>query len=791
MNFTELLQILNEAKASSSTPKVGQSIRKERLKSNATNNKAKDAARKRAERSREVPRERKSKQELIKEILLVKTKSGRVQLIFKDSYNKTIHEILNKTEMTMEEAQQVLKDPKFEQTRASKLLFGNVKEKSKTEKESSDKKAEEKKQVKKEGQKKQSQDKEEQEEGPKARRMSKEEIFKIMSQMDGEQLSQMPPEMRQEYFKMTRNPPSNSDFDNMSYEALSVKFNLNPLSNLPYNQQVLNALMFLAKMKAGAGEQELQTYGALAPAAMEFTRSAFFTAKKILSQIGDECIQNLVSNVEVGGKAINAEGAVDMQCGNYKFKISAGGEMSLSTNQFDQSNKSFRGLVAGALMQALSNPALIQSDPKLGAAFQQTQQQAQAFSTMLIPDDVFQQISQDPGMIKQLQATKFKDAAGNDIGPAVDENGNLNPRLSLSGYQSQWLNLSKTLLSGSKSGEKSPIRALLSNSLLKTTLRGDNILPPEQAANHLITVNGVFPLSDQYFDAISKTADLDIKPSKDVISSSNISNYKVSAAEMLKKFRTIIESKEKTSLKDLLVNIKSIDPIQLMISNIVDNNDFSLNASLLPGFSPKDLNAVEYNFLKIGKKTIKIPVQSNEKISNQILGEAPIILNDMILESIENEDILQALHDSGLITLEEAGYLERYQMMIYEGHDTSSIIQTVFNNAWNRAYEQQDKMFLLFDILQEKYVRDYKKEYKNYHGKPKQRKERAARTKAREMMIKKGKVKKGDGKDIDHKKPLRNGGSKGINNLRIRDKSNNRSDNGHHKGEKQNKGSWK
>jgi hypothetical protein len=57
-------------------------------------------------------------------------------------------------------------------------------------------------------------------------------------------------------------------------------------------------------------------------------------------------------------------------------------------------------------------------------------------------------------------------------------------------------------------------------------------------------------------------------------------------------------------------------------------------------------------------------------------------------------------------------------------------------------------------------------------------------------LIKKGRVKKGDGKDIDHKVPLRNGGSKGLNNLRVRDRSENRSDNGHKKGEKQNK-DWK
>ena len=99
-------------------------------------------------------------------------------------------------------------------------------------------------------------------------------------------------------------------------------------------------------------------------------------------------------------------------------------------------------------------------------------------------------------------------------------------------------------------------------------------------------------------------------------------------------------------------------------------------------------------------------------------------------------------------------------------------------------------LFRSNSYLYEKYVRDYKMEYRNYHGKPKQRKERAERTKARETLIKKGRAHKGDGKDIDHKRPLRNGGSNSLNNLRKRDRSENRSDNGHRKGEKQNK-DWK
>tara|TARA_R110000744_G_scaffold215472_1_gene334305 strand:+ start:267 stop:485 length:219 start_codon:yes stop_codon:yes gene_type:complete len=47
-------------------------------------------------------------------------------------------------------------------------------------------------------------------------------------------------------------------------------------------------------------------------------------------------------------------------------------------------------------------------------------------------------------------------------------------------------------------------------------------------------------------------------------------------------------------------------------------------------------------------------------------------------------------------------------------------------------------------------MRDYKKEYRDYHGKPKQKKKRASRNAARSIMAKAGRVRKGDGKDVDH-----------------------------------------
>lgn len=74
-------------------------------------------------------------------------------------------------------------------------------------------------------------------------------------------------------------------------------------------------------------------------------------------------------------------------------------------------------------------------------------------------------------------------------------------------------------------------------------------------------------------------------------------------------------------------------------------------------------------------------------------------------------------------------------------------------------------------------TRNYRSEYDNYQGQPEQIKKRAERVKARRMMEKTGAVSKGDGKDVDHKKPLRSGGTTTKSNLRVRSKAANRSDN--------------
>lgn len=69
-----------------------------------------------------------------------------------------------------------------------------------------------------------------------------------------------------------------------------------------------------------------------------------------------------------------------------------------------------------------------------------------------------------------------------------------------------------------------------------------------------------------------------------------------------------------------------------------------------------------------------------------------------------------------------------------------------------------------------KRVRDYKKEYREYHSKPEQVHKRSLRNQARRKMG----LKKGDPREVDHVVPLKKGGGNGRGNLRIVSRAENR-----------------
>ena len=68
-----------------------------------------------------------------------------------------------------------------------------------------------------------------------------------------------------------------------------------------------------------------------------------------------------------------------------------------------------------------------------------------------------------------------------------------------------------------------------------------------------------------------------------------------------------------------------------------------------------------------------------------------------------------------------------------------------------------------------------KKEYDTAYGKrPEEKKKRAMRNAARRKLMEEGGVHKGDGKDVDHRRMLKDGGSNARSNLRVVSQKTNR-----------------
>lgn len=72
-------------------------------------------------------------------------------------------------------------------------------------------------------------------------------------------------------------------------------------------------------------------------------------------------------------------------------------------------------------------------------------------------------------------------------------------------------------------------------------------------------------------------------------------------------------------------------------------------------------------------------------------------------------------------------------------------------------------------------ARNYRREYDEYHASKEQKKNRAKRNAARKKLMRNGRVKKGDGMDVDHAKPISKGGGNNGGNLRVKPASKNRS----------------
>lgn len=176
----------------------------------------------------------------------------------------------------------------------------------------------------------------------------------------------------------------------------------------------------------------------------------------------------------------------------------------------------------------------------------------------------------------------------------------------------------------------------------------------------------------------------------------------------------------------------------------------------------------------------------NEEIATTSITGDPVYTDeDLDLTNI-NPDPEDVDADAWLEYTREYINGDLFKFLEFMGLDFDQMTTSEVNFGDIFTNPQSSRTNLIFINGQPKYIpvfdgsdmnedRDYKSEYKNYHSKPKQRANRSKRVLARRLMMKLGKVHKGDGKDVDHKdgNPQNNGKS----NLRVRDKSENRADN--------------
>ena len=196
-----------------------------------------------------------------------------------------------------------------------------------------------------------------------------------------------------------------------------------------------------------------------------------------------------------------------------------------------------------------------------------------------------------------------------------------------------------------------------------------------------------------------------------------------------------------------LMNYIGIEP-EFITSNALDMSDY-INST-----------ARDYNIITIdGETEVAIPVVDYSQFDTsgkEEISEAYDFINDFLVENMDNQEAMDFILSSGLVSPET---------IIKNVEEVNAI--DVLREMWENSVVKPE----LFESFIEE-ARNYKKEYKEYHGTAEQRANRSKRVLARRKLMKTGRVKKGDGKDVDHKDGNPQNNSNG--NLRVLSKSKNR-----------------
>jgi hypothetical protein len=132
-----------------------------------------------------------------------------------------------------------------------------------------------------------------------------------------------------------------------------------------------------------------------------------------------------------------------------------------------------------------------------------------------------------------------------------------------------------------------------------------------------VTVEGLFPLSNEYFAAVAANSDISIKSNEKEfgLQKSKMHKFKVvveeTQPEQMVPMDPYMQMRETLNMNMIPVNAS---PMDLFSNFLMKNFVIDMNFSLLPGVKPKDIHGVEYNKIKVHGKNFKIPVARDHEL---------------------------------------------------------------------------------------------------------------------------------------------------------------------------------
>jgi len=499
------------------------------------------------------------------------------------------------------------------------------------------------------------------------------------------------------------------NLSNISYKMLTDQFGVRSINVDDRDFQIENALILVSRICSGASQSEIEYSQQLQNGRLfDFNEEAFDVARNLLSQLGENCFQNLIHSdeLQIMEDYLGAK-RTQILCGNNTFKIVVGKVYIKESTDSPNYGVKNRFIINNLI--PLSIPQNEQYD-QISMFINPLKEQMAQISLMKFVDDE-NAIIESPEALKILKKNKL-----------IDENGQLIEMFKLSGFKNLIKQYTTQILEDLKTFKKSMFVDNLKRQLVSIYLIGNNTIDPRANANLLLSDNGLFTLDENFIDSYKNKSELNFKLKKTFKSSSGRRQNGSAIPKSLEKNKTIVEQ-VKNKMNPPSIEDQIIIPGQILLENLdtlfytdlLDMLEIEFSISLNPGnfVNPREKKKNEYNVVKIKGKEYKIPVKMDK--------------GDMSTQTIKEE------------------------------------FETVFSLHEKRK------------LVMEK-LKGYEKEYSkktSHHRSNRNKARRAAEDKWGAAAIK--------GKDVDHKdgNPMNNSPS----NLRLRSKGDNRSDNGHHKGE--------